>query len=131
MKRFAGTPDIFTHGVHADTPLRVYAVVAGRERRVWGPAAPYWRLMVGDNPAIENEDEGTRLLLLSDGQTRHPWPVETSWKLWKRRQLRRDSTEIHHFRLQQKAMGGTLRVRGYVKRFDPEEGPTSPERARP
>jgi hypothetical protein len=23
MKRFAGTPDIFTHGIHADTPLRV------------------------------------------------------------------------------------------------------------
>jgi hypothetical protein len=131
MKRFAGTTGHLHSRDSCGYAASRLAVVAGRERRVWGPAAPYWRLMVGDNPGIENEDEGTKQLLLSDGQTRHTWPVEPSWKLWKRRELRRDSTEIHHFRLQQKAMGGTLRVRGYVKRFDPAEGPTSPERARP
>jgi hypothetical protein len=41
MKQFAGAPDLLTYGIHADQPLRVYAI-DGRNRRVWGEAAPYF-----------------------------------------------------------------------------------------
>jgi hypothetical protein len=34
-RQFAGFPDIFSEGIHADQPLRVYAIDA-RNRRVWG-----------------------------------------------------------------------------------------------
>lgn len=121
IRAFAGVPDIFNYGIHADSPLRVYAIDA-RNRRVWGDAAPYFRFVVGENPPVQpNDDESIKRALEPDGKTRHPWPVEPRWKIWKRRELRRSSEEAGEFRAMQKAAGGTLRIRGGVRRFDPDE----------
>ena len=120
MKEFAGAPDILSYGIHADQPLRVYAI-DGRNRRVWGTAAPHFRDLIGDNPPIPDDDEASKRFLLPDGETREPWPVEPRWKLWKRRELRRSSPEAREFKAKQNAAGGTLRVQGGVIRFDPEE----------
>jgi hypothetical protein len=123
MKEFAGVPDILSYGIHADQPLRVYAI-DGRNRRIWGAAAPYFRHLIGDNPPIPDDDVAGKRFLLPDGKTRAPWPVESRWKLWKRRELRGGSPEADEFRAKEEAAGGTLRVRGGVIRFDPEEPPT-------
>lgn len=120
MRQFAGTPDILTYGIHADQPLRVYAI-DGRNRRVWGEAAPYFRDLIGDNPPIPGDDEAANRFLVRDGKTRHPWPVEPRWKLWKRRELRRSSPEARDFQVKQRTAEGTLRIRGEVIRFDPDE----------
>jgi hypothetical protein len=123
MKEFAGVPDILSYGIHADQPLRVYAI-DGRNRRIWGAAAPSFRHLIGDNPPIPDDDEAGKRFLLPDGETREPWPVEPLWKLWKRRELRGGSPEVDKFRAKE-AAGGTLRVRGAVIRFDPEERPAA------
>jgi hypothetical protein len=120
VRRFAGAPDFLSHGIHADAPLRVYAVDA-RNRRVWGAAAPFVRHMLGSDPPIDAEDERTKRLIRPDGIERSPWPVESRWKLWKRRELRRSTSESRQIQIEQKAAGGTLRVRGGVIKFDPEE----------
>jgi hypothetical protein len=120
MKQFAGAPDLLTYGIHADQPLRVYGI-DGRNRRVWGEAAPYFRHLIGEDPPISDDDEASKHFLLPDGETRRPWPVEPRWKLWKRRELRRSSPQAREFKATQKAAGGRLRERGGVIRFDPEE----------
>jgi hypothetical protein len=121
-RQFAGIPDIFSEGVHADQPLRAYAVDA-RNRRVWGSAAPYVRLAFGENPPIEeSDDEAIKRGLTRDDKAREPWPVEPRWKLWRRRELRRTTRELRAVAKQQKAVG-TLRIRGHVQSFDPEEAP--------
>jgi hypothetical protein len=125
MKQFAGAPDILSNGIHADQPLRVYAI-DGRNRRVWGEAAPYFRDLIGDNPPIPSEDEAANRFLVPDGETRHPWPVEPRWKLWKRGELRRSSPEAREFKAKQQAAGGTLRTRGGVIRSGPEERADAP-----
>lgn len=127
MKKFAGVPDILSYGIHADQPLRVYAI-DGRNRRIWGEAAAYFRDLIGDSPPIPDDDEEGRRFLLPDGETREPWPVESRWKLWKRRELRSSSREAEEFTAKEEAAGGTLRVRGGVIRFDPEERPTATHR---
>lgn len=120
--QFAGFPDIFSEGIHADQPLRVYAIDA-RNRRLWGSAATYVRFALGNTPPIEEGDEeAIKRSVTPDGETREPWPVEPGWKLWKRRELRRTTKESRAVRAQQKEVG-TLRIRGHVKRFDPEERP--------
>jgi hypothetical protein len=128
-RQLAGFPDIFSERVHADQPLRVYAIDA-RNRRVWGPAAPYVRLAVGENPPIEESDDAAvKSCLQPDDTKRDPWPVEPGWKVWKPRELRRTTTEARAVADQQKAVG-TLRIRGHVKSFDPEgEEPESSERS--
>jgi hypothetical protein len=123
MKEFAGVPDILSYGIHADQPLRVYAI-DGRNRRIWGAAAPSMRHLLGDSPLISDDDEKGRRFLLPDVETREPWPVEPRWKLWKRGELRSGSPEADEFTANEKAAGGTIRVRGGVIRFDPEERPT-------
>jgi hypothetical protein len=125
MKQFAGAPDILTYGIHADQPLRVYAI-DGRNRRIWGDAAPYFRDLIGHNLPIPEDDEAGNRFLRPDGETRHPWPVEPRWKLWKRQELRRGSPEVREFKAKQKAADGTLRVRGAVIHFDPEERADTP-----
>lgn len=124
MRRFAGFPDIFSHGIHADMPLRAYAV-DGRNRRTWETSAgPYCRHMLGDRPPIEEDDaEGLKRLMRTDGIERSPWPVEPRWKLWKPRDMRRWSDEAVDVRRQQRTKG-TLRVRGFVQHFDPDERAT-------
>jgi hypothetical protein len=90
-------------------------------RRVWGEAAPYFRHLVGKDPPIPDDDEASKRFLLPDREARHLWPVEPGWKLWKRRELRRRSPQARKFKAKQKAVGGTLRVRGGVISFDPQE----------
>jgi hypothetical protein len=121
-RQFAAFPDIFGEGVHADQPLRAYAIDA-RNRRVWGPAAPYVRLAVGENPPIEESDDASmKSCLQRDDKQRGPWPVEPRWKLWKRRELRRSTPESRAIAGRQTAVG-TIRTRGHVQSFDPEERP--------
>jgi len=80
-REFAAVPDIFTYGIHADEPLRAYAL-DGRNRRTWGTAAPYARPAFGDDPPIEDTDDaGVKWSLTPDGKTRRPWPVQPRWKL--------------------------------------------------
>jgi hypothetical protein len=119
-RRFAGMPNIFGEGVHADQPLRVYAIDQ-RNRRVWGSAAPYMRFAFGDDPPIRPDDDpSVRQCLEPDGRLREPWPIEPRWKLWKPRELRRITSQSRAVARQQ-AEVGTIRVRGYVREFDPDE----------
>lgn len=121
MRQFAGFPDIFASGIHIDAPLRAYAI-DGRNRRIWAPsAAAYCRLMLGDSLPVQDDDsDGLKRLVTADGVARSPWPVEPGWKLWKPRDTRRWSSEARAVRRQQQS-NGTLRIRGFVRLFDPDE----------
>jgi hypothetical protein len=88
-KRFLISPDIDLFRLHADFPLRAYAVDA-RGRRTWGGAAPMIRLMVGDDPPLQDEDpEDFKVLFRPLADHPLPWQVEPSWKIWKRKELRK------------------------------------------
>jgi hypothetical protein len=86
---FVGTcPDVTSYGIHADLPLRPYAVDA-RGRRAWGRALPVVRLLIGPDPPFSDDDPPHfRRLLEPSSEPLYPWPVEPRWKLWKRRELR-------------------------------------------
>jgi hypothetical protein len=87
-KRFEGAPNIDTFGLHADLPLRAYAVDE-RRRYVWGDAAPVVRWMVGPNPPLTDEDpDELKALFRPLDEPLHPAQVEPRWKVWKRRELR-------------------------------------------
>jgi hypothetical protein len=87
-RRFYGPPAAIDYGVHADFPLRVYAIDA-RGRRVWGVAGPVTRWLVGDDPPIhEGDPDGLKALVQASPEPLYPERVEPRWKLWKPRELR-------------------------------------------
>jgi hypothetical protein len=83
-KETALVPDSFDYGYHVDYPLRAFAVDA-RGRRVWGPAAPVVRMVVGEGPCPERFPAH---LWEPASEPLQPARVEPRWKLWKRRELR-------------------------------------------
>jgi hypothetical protein len=87
-KSFPNNPDIFQWDLHADFPLRLYAVnITGR--RVWGNALPVVRMLVGDDPPLADGDpDSMKRAFASHDETIYPAQVEPAWKLWKRRELR-------------------------------------------
>jgi len=85
-------PDIDAWGIHADFPLRVYAVDI-RHRRIWGDAAPIVRMLVGENPPLHDSDsEELKRLFIPPKPELRPSQVEPGWKIWKRCELRRPQT---------------------------------------
>jgi len=84
-------PDIDTYGVHVDFPLRVFAVDI-RGQRLWGDALPIMRMLFGDDPPLlADEPADFRALFEPPRPDLLPAQVEPSWKLWKRRELRKPS----------------------------------------
>ncbi len=74
--------------IHADTPLRLYAV-ALPNRRIWGPAAPILRALL--NSGWKPHDATTDVLTPLPGAPLRPRAVEPRWKLWKNKELRKPS----------------------------------------
>jgi hypothetical protein len=71
---------------HADEPLRAYVIDSHRNKATWGPAQPILRMLLRNgwkpgDAAPENLDP-------APGPIR-PKPVESRWKLWKPKELRR------------------------------------------
>lgn len=79
--------------VHADEPLRLYAV-ALPNRRIWGPAAPILRALLngGWNPV----DAPPEALTPLPGAPFRPKAVEPRWKLWTHKELRKPSLPPPH-----------------------------------
>jgi hypothetical protein len=87
-KRIELVPNIDVWGIHADFPMRVFAVDM-RGRRIWGDAARVIRHLVGERPPFGADDPADFQALFEPAQPElRPWPVEPRWKLWKRRELR-------------------------------------------
>jgi hypothetical protein len=80
-------PNIDSFGIHADYPLRAFAVdINGR--RIWGRAAPVVRMLVGPDPPLSDVDPPEFRALFEPRPDLRPAKVEPRWKLWKRRELR-------------------------------------------
>jgi hypothetical protein len=94
-KQFFATPDTIDMGLHADLPLRLYAIdIHGR--RIWGKAAPITRMLLGEDPPLRDDDPpGVKMLLGPSEKPLFPAQVEPRWKVWKRRELRRPETWKH------------------------------------
>jgi hypothetical protein len=82
-------PDTLNWNLHADFPLRAYAVDI-RGRRVWGEAVPLLRRLVGDDPRLlDVVPENLKWAFQPPEEPQLPAQVEPGWKLWKRKELRR------------------------------------------
>jgi hypothetical protein len=88
-KRMELRPDTLNWNLHADFPLRAYAVDI-RGRRVWGEAVPLLRMLVGDDPRVlDVAPDELKWAFEPSKEPQLPAQVEPRWKLWKRKELRR------------------------------------------
>lgn len=74
--------------VHADEPLRLYAI-ALPNRRVWGPSAPILRALL--NSGWKPSDAAPEVMRPLPNAPVRPKAVEPWWKLWADKELRKPS----------------------------------------
>lgn len=89
VREFDATSAVLGLGVWADKPLRLYAIDI-RGRRVWGDAAPVFRLMFREHPRPDLLPDDLREHLKATPPAEHllPATVVPRWHVWRRRELR-------------------------------------------